>query len=154
MAAAKNASWSVVAVAPSPATSGLTLTVSSGHGSRFAVGRPAILYPSGEAPLGDNFEIVDVTDITGDVLTIVRTQESTAARTVLVGDQIAQTFTAGEMTRLESAISALQAAWAQVSVPASSTAAGTVNQWAVDDSYLYLCVATNTWRRLPISDWS
>jgi hypothetical protein len=62
------------------------------------------IYPTGEPALGDNFEIATVTDITGDVLTITRAQESTAARTIVVGDQVAQTFTAGEMNRLESEI--------------------------------------------------
>jgi hypothetical protein len=104
MAAVKNASYSVVAVAPSPAASGITLTVSAGHGARFAVGRPATIYPVGAPPLGDNFEVVTVTDVTGDVLTITREQEDTSARTIVVGDQVAQTLTAGEMNRLESEI--------------------------------------------------
>jgi hypothetical protein len=39
--------------------------------------------------------------------------------------------------------------------PQSSTAAGTAGQIAWDSSYLYICVATNTWRRITIpgSGW-
>lgn len=42
-------------------------------------------------------------------------------------------------------------AW--VPAPASSSAAGTAGQIAYDADYFYVCVATNTWRRTPISDW-
>lgn len=39
------------------------------------------------------------------------------------------------------------------SVPTSATATGRVGQFAEDGSYLYLCVATNTWRRTPLAAW-
>jgi hypothetical protein len=94
MAAIKNFSYSTVAVAPAPAASGTSLTVSAGHGALFAIGRPATIYPTGVPPLSTNAEIVAVTNVVGDVLTITRTQESTSARTVVVGDQIAQCYTA------------------------------------------------------------
>lgn len=38
-------------------------------------------------------------------------------------------------------------------VPASATAAGTAGQVAADASYLYVCVATNTWRRVALTTW-
>lgn len=38
-------------------------------------------------------------------------------------------------------------------VPATATSAGTVGQWAADVSYLYVCVATNVWRRTAIVAW-
>lgn len=41
-----------------------------------------------------------------------------------------------------------------VPAPASSGAAGTAGQIAYDSDYLYVCVAANTWRRVPISDWA
>lgn len=96
MAAIKNFSYSTVAVAPSPATSGTSLTVSSGEGTLFAVGQPAVIYPTAVPPLASNAEIVLVTNVSGDVLTITRAQESTSARTVVVGDQIAQVLTAAK----------------------------------------------------------
>lgn len=43
-------------------------------------------------------------------------------------------------------------AW--VPVPASSSSAGTPGQLAYNGSYLFVCVATNTWRRVAINDWS
>ena len=109
MAAYKNFPYSVVAVAPIPAASGTSLTVSAGQGALFAIGRPAVIYPTGLPPLSTNAELVTVSNVVGDVLTITRTVESTSARTVIVGDQIAQVLTAGEMNSLEAAIAALQA---------------------------------------------
>jgi hypothetical protein len=41
-----------------------------------------------------------------------------------------------------------------VTVPASSTASGTAGQIAYDNSYFYVCVAADTWRRVAINDWS
>lgn len=38
-------------------------------------------------------------------------------------------------------------------VPASATDAGTAGQVAADASYLYVCVATNTWRRAALTTW-
>jgi hypothetical protein len=104
MAAVKNFSYSTIAVAPSPATSGTSLTVSSGEGALFVIGRPAVIYPTGLPPLSTNAEIVTVTNIVGDVLTITREQESTTARTVVVGDQIAQMLTAAEFNALETSL--------------------------------------------------
>ncbi len=41
-----------------------------------------------------------------------------------------------------------------VAAPASSTASGTAGQIAYDGDYFYQCVATDTWRRTPLADWS
>jgi hypothetical protein len=40
-----------------------------------------------------------------------------------------------------------------VSVPATATSSGTAGQIAYDTSFLYVCVATNTWRRVAIGTW-
>lgn len=37
--------------------------------------------------------------------------------------------------------------------PASATAAGTTGQIAWDANYLYICVATDTWRRVAHASW-
>ena len=39
------------------------------------------------------------------------------------------------------------------SVPTSATANGSPGQIAYDSSFLYVCTATNTWRRVAISAW-
>jgi hypothetical protein len=39
------------------------------------------------------------------------------------------------------------------SAPATSSDTGAFGNMAFDADYLYVCVAVNTWRRMPISDW-
>jgi hypothetical protein len=40
-----------------------------------------------------------------------------------------------------------------VGVPASSTSACTAGNWSYDANYIYVCVATNTWKRSALSSW-
>jgi polygalacturonase len=104
MAALKNFSYSIIAIPPSPANTGTTLTVSEGHGILFAKDRPAVIYPTAMPPLYFNAEIVQVTNVVGDVLTITRAQEGTAAVSILGGHQIAQPITAEEFNQIEALI--------------------------------------------------
>lgn len=98
----KNLAGSTVAVAPSPATSGTSLTVALGQGSLFPTPPfNATIWPTGMTPNVANAEIVRVTNIAGDVFTITRMQEGTSARTVIVGDLIANTITAKVVTDVE-----------------------------------------------------
>jgi hypothetical protein len=98
----KNFAYSTVATAPSPATSGTSLVVASGDGSKFPT-TPfnAIIWPTSAQPTTANAEIVRVTAIATDTLTITRAQESSSARTVVVGDQIAAVITAKTLTDAE-----------------------------------------------------
>lgn len=90
----KNLAISTVATAPSPATTGTSLVVAAGHGTRFpTVPFNATVWPANTTPDPANAEIVRVTAISTDTLTITREQESTSARTIVVGDQIAATIT-------------------------------------------------------------
>lgn len=41
-----------------------------------------------------------------------------------------------------------------VSVPASSTSDGQKGDIAYDTSYIYICTATNTWKRMALSTWN
>lgn len=100
----KNFAFSTVATAPSPATSGTSLVVHAGDGTLFpAVPFNATVWPAGTQPSAASAEIVRVTNIATDTFTITRTQESTSARTIVVGDQIAATITAKTLTDAESA---------------------------------------------------
>lgn len=97
-----NFAYSLVATAPSPATSGTSLVVTAGQGTRFpAVPFNATIWPVNTIPTPANAEIVRVTARSTDTLTITRAQESTTARTVVVGDQIAATITAKTFTDIE-----------------------------------------------------
>jgi len=98
----KNFAYSTVLVAPSPATSGTSLTVFTGQGALFpAAPFNAIVWPTGTNPLASNAEIVRVTAIAGDVFTITRTQESTTARAIIIGDNIAAAITAKTLEDVE-----------------------------------------------------
>lgn len=102
----KNLAISNVETAPAPATSGTTLTVASGHGTRFpTVPFNATIWPRNQMPDPDNAEIVRVTNITGDTFTIVRAQEGTVARAIHANDQIANTITDKVIEDIETAIS-------------------------------------------------
>jgi hypothetical protein len=100
-----NFPYSVVGVAPSPAISGTSLTVSAADGSRFpAVPFNATVWPTGQIPIPTNAEVVRVTARASDVLTIVRAQEGSSARSIIVGDQIAATITKKMIEDIEAAV--------------------------------------------------
>lgn len=119
MDAHKNFAVTDVTVAPSPATSGTSLTVTDA--SVFpAVPFNATICPTGSIPTPANAEIVRVTNIAGNVLTITRTQESTSARTVIVGDLIACTATAKVFTDIETGYIGTATAFSNVTATANS----------------------------------
>lgn len=101
--ARKNFALSTVATAPSPATSGTSLSVASGGGAFFpAAPFNAVVWPTGANPTNANAEIVRVTSKgTGDNWTITRTQESTSARSIVAGDQIMQAITNKTLSDIE-----------------------------------------------------
>ena len=77
---------SLVATAPSPAESGTSLVVTVGDGA--ALPAPpfrAIVFAS--AAVADH-EVLNVTAVSVDTLTIVRAQDGSSARSILVGDQL------------------------------------------------------------------
>ena len=104
----KNFVYGVVSVAPSPATSGTSLSLSDADAAVFpdpaTVGAyNVVVWPAGTKPLTANAEIVRITAKASPsggntAFTITRTQESTSARTVVVGDQIALNLTAKTIT--------------------------------------------------------
>ena len=105
----KNLATSLVATAPSPASSGTSLVVTAGQGTRFpSVPFNATIGPDSTVLTPANAEIVRVTAISTDTLTIVRAQEGTSARTVVVGDRITATVTAKTLTDVEAASAMFQ----------------------------------------------
>lgn len=97
-----NFATSLVATPPSPATTGASLTVTVGHGGRFpAPPFNATVGPPGYTLTPENAEIVRVTAITDDTLTIQRAQENTTARAILAGDLIFASITAKTITDVE-----------------------------------------------------
>ena len=69
----------------------------------------------------------------------------TASKAVIV-DASKNISTFGKITTNELVV-------ANPTAPASSTATGTKGEIRYDDNYMYVCIATNTWRRAPLMIW-
>lgn len=41
----------------------------------------------------------------------------------------------------------------KVAAPASAAATGVAGTWASDTGFIYICTATNTWKRVAIATW-
>lgn len=100
-----NFALSTVATPPTPATSGTSLVVAAGTGTRFPTPPFNVtIWPANALASATNAEIARVTAKTTDTLTITRAQESTTARTVLAGDQIMAGLTVKTITDLETSL--------------------------------------------------
>jgi hypothetical protein len=98
----KNFAYSLVATAPSPADTGLSLIVTAGDGSKFPTPPfNAVVCPGTQQPSTANAEIVRVTNISTDTFTITRNQESSNNRSIQVGDQIVAAITNKFFTDIE-----------------------------------------------------
>jgi len=138
----KNFAVSTVATAPSPAASGASLTVQTGDGARYPTPPFNVtIWPTGVNPTAANAEIARCTGVAGDVLTLTRAQEGSAARSVVVGDQVAATITAQTLTDAEtqqnvaSADTTLPAGYSACFVGYLETASGVAYE-AASDAYV------------------
>lgn len=86
MANKKDYATSTVLTAPSPADSGTSLVVQSGHGARFpAAPFYVTVHPPGEFPTLDNAEKLLVSSKSTDTFTISRAQGDTTAKNIEAG---------------------------------------------------------------------
>jgi hypothetical protein len=85
-----------VVTAPSPATSGTSMTITTGDGAKLPP-TPfyALVWDTAATPVAPFTEIVHVTGVSGDVLTIVR---AGSPRTIIVGDSLALCLVGGGPT--------------------------------------------------------
>lgn len=100
----KNLAYSTVRVAPSPAGSGLTLSVENGHEDRFPeVPFKATVCAAGEVPTPENATVVIVTAIDGGTgqFTFTREAEGSEDRDIQVGDQIFNSITVADQVAFE-----------------------------------------------------
>jgi hypothetical protein len=97
----KNLANSLVATAPSPATTGTSLVVTTAEGALFSSGTfLCIVGPANTVLTPSNSEYVLATRST-DTFTIVRKQQGSSARTIVVGDQIAEVLTGEHLAEIE-----------------------------------------------------
>lgn len=101
MDARKNFAFSLVATAPSPATSGTQVGLTASTASRFpTVPFNVVAKPFGAAATTDNAEILRVTGISGDIFTVTRAQGGTTAKSIDIGWEIYQGFLVSDKDEL------------------------------------------------------
>jgi len=95
-----NFGYSTVATAPTPATTGTTLIVQAGDGTKFPTPPfDVTLYPSGTAPLISNAEIARCTSVSTDTLTLTRGVYGTTKQSVAVGWVVDNAVTANLLSQ-------------------------------------------------------
>lgn len=107
-----NFDYSLVATAPSPATSGTSLVVTTSTGMLFPTPPfNLVVWPPGAQPISTNAEIVRVTGVSTDTFTIVRNttteNNNTFNRSIAIGDQVAVPISYKMIHDIESAINDL-----------------------------------------------
>lgn len=90
-----------VALAQPTTTSDTTITIRSGSGFPTLGANERVVATIVDAATGLQFEIVTVTAVVGDVLTVQRAQEGTAARAWAAGDMLSIRTTAATLTNTE-----------------------------------------------------
>lgn len=100
----RNLAVTLVATAPSPPSTGTSLTLIPTTGARFPVPPfNCTVWASAAMPTPANAEVIRVLAMVGDTVTsMLRAQEGTTARAIQVGDLIAETITAKALTDIES----------------------------------------------------
>lgn len=102
----KNFAGTVVVTPPTPAASGTTLIVFDGTVFPAAPFNISI-WPSNATPTPTNAEVARVTAISSNTLTITRAQESSVARAITTGDNVANTVTKKALADLEGVVAPL-----------------------------------------------
>lgn len=93
-----NFAFSTVKTAPTPAETGTSVTVATDEGADFpAAPFTLTICQAGQRPRTTNAEVVLVTAIVGDILTITRAYDGTTARSVVAGDEVWNTVVARDM---------------------------------------------------------
>ena len=113
-----------------------TLTLSKASGTGLSL-------PSSSISVGGS-TIVSSTSVTADSFQTI--SASFTATSSAVQCSVAATFTAFDSTMAGTFRLA-------GSAPSSSTDTGTAGQIAVDADYIYVCTATDTWKRVAIATW-
>lgn len=124
-------------VATGPGTSGLSLAVTPGDGAKFAFPQNATVWPINTLPTKSNAEIVRITGISGDTLTIVRAQEGTTAQNITAGFQIANGVTSKTLTDIEGKTVNQRGPWTQNTIYA-------VNDEVQMEGASFICLVGHT----------
>jgi hypothetical protein len=106
----KNLAISRIIAPPSPADLGTAVDIIPGEEARFPIPPFNVtIWPPSAIPTPANAEVARVTLIQNNRLFIERAVEGTVARSILIGDFIAETVTAKALLDIENAITSLEA---------------------------------------------
>ena len=68
-------------------------------------------------------------------------------------DEVATAAAAANAIPKAGAGGQLAPGWLLVAAPAAANSTGVAGQFAYDSSFVYVCVATNTWKKVAIATW-
>lgn len=132
-------------VANNPGTGGTSVNLLSTEGALFATSMNVTLCPPGSNPTWDNAEIVRVTGITGDTLTVTRAQEGTTAKDIQAGWQIFAGPTKSIFDQIKTDINSVGFTWKDEWTNATSYAVNDiVRVTAGARQFFYICESTHT----------
>jgi len=124
----KDYATSTILTPPSPATSGTTIVLQTGHGVRFpATPFMVTVHPPSEFPTLDNAEKLEVTARTDDTLTVLRAQGSTTAKSIEAGWRISNNLFLADIPVVDS--TTVDAAGATMNTDTNVK----TNSWVVDE---------------------
>jgi hypothetical protein len=146
-----------------------TITLNSAEGARFPSLTAGEYFYATLIDTSNNLEIVKVTARSADTLVVVRGQDGSTARAFSANDRfelrpVAALF-AEYVKKTGDTVSGDLVVTGNVSTsgnniniannntPSSASAPGTKGDIRWDTSYIYVCVATNTWKRSSLSTW-
>jgi len=105
--------------------------------------------------IGTNAAITAMSPISirGTTVDLDNNLKVNAAGRVLIGNPTPNDIT-GEAVQVNGAIICDQfKIWGLNTAPASASATGTLGEIRIDANYIYICTATNTWKRVAIATW-
>lgn len=139
------------------ATSGAKLlSIRSGGMEKVYITYLGKIYCSGGADFGKvqftsggiyNFESIYLLNKAGTNWLPFATRNTSGSEAVYDLSNVGTISASSTVTAAQFSLSALNTA------PASSTATGTTGEIRIVDGYIYVCVATNTWKRTSLSSW-
>lgn len=110
-----------------------------------------ITYPS-HVTINTKASITDTLSVTG-ASTFNSTLSVSGAATLNSTLSVSGTATITGATTINSALKCNSLAITSPTIPTASTSTGVKGQICYDSSYLYVCIATNTWKRTALSSW-